>query len=97
MAILAGFFGTAAGVRVRVRVVLLGALDLVGVEVGNSTVGSSLADSSSELLSRTSDERVGCSGGLVGSRSVKISGLSVEARAWRTASESLRFSSDSRL
>jgi hypothetical protein len=95
MAILAGFLGAAADVRV--RVVLLGALDLVGVDVGNSTAGSSLTDSSSELMSCTSDGRVAGSGGLVGSESARTSGLSVEARAWRTASESLRFSRDSRL
>ena len=96
MAILAGFFGAAAGVRV--RVVLLGALDLVGVDVGKSRVGSSLTDSGSgSVVSCTSDERFVDKGGLGGSRSVKISGLSVEARAWRTAPESLRFSRDSRL
>jgi len=95
MAILAGFFGAAAGVRV--RVVLLGALDLVGVDVGTSGVGSSLADSSSGSVSCTSDIRSEGNSGLAGSRSVKVSGLSEEARAWRTASESLRFSRDSRL
>lgn len=77
MAILAGFFGAATGVRV--RVVRLGALDLVGVDDGNSTAGPSFLGSNSCLVS--SEGSFGGSGGLFGSRSVKTSGLSVEASA----------------
>ena len=95
MAIFAGFLGAVAVARV--RVVLLGALDLAGVRAGGSTVGSCFVVSGPSLVSSTGDRALGGEEGLFGSSSVRTSGLSVEARAWRTTSESLRFSRDSRL